>query len=125
MAGEVRDDGELFRAIDVSAIGKGTTTMFDLAQPNLDQRAELQELRQAMFECHGTAWTLYIEYLMQMGPIDVKRRTLALIKDFVDHMPEAAHDGVIRQMAIHFGLLYAGSIVGIESGVLPLPTNHA
>ncbi len=124
MAGEVRDDGELFRAIDVSAIRKGKTTIFDLAPPNLDQRAELQELRQAMFECHGTAWTLYIEYLMQMGPIDVKRRTLALIKDFVDHMPEAAHDGVIRQMAMHFGLLYAGSILAIESGVLPWTKSH-
>lgn len=124
MAGEVRDDGELFRAMDVSAVRKGKATIFDLAPPNLDQRAELQELRKAMVECHGTAWTPYLEYLMQMGPIDVKRRTLALIKDFVDHMPEAAHDGVIRQMAMHFGLLYAGSILAIESGVLPWTTNH-
>jgi hypothetical protein len=124
MAGEVRDDGELFRAIDVSAVRKGKATIFDLAPQNLDQRVELQELRKAMVECHGTAWTPYIEYLMQMGPIDVKRRTLALIKEFVEHMPEAAHDGVIRQMAMHFGLLYAGSIFAIESGVLPWTKNH-
>ena len=39
-------------------------------------------------------------------------------------MPEAAHDGVIRQMAMHFGLLYAGSIFAIESGVLPWTTAH-
>ena len=61
---------------------------------------------------------------MQMGPVEVKRRTLALIKEFVDHMPEAAHNGVIRQMATDFGLLYAGSIFAIESGVSPLTKNH-
>ena len=44
-----------------------------------------------------------------MGLIDVKRRTLAVMQEFVDHMPEAAHDGVIRQIAMQFGLLYAGS----------------
>ena len=115
MAGEVRDEGELFRAIDVNAIRKGKATIFDLAPPNLDQRAALQELRRAMAECHGTAWTPYIEYLIEMGPHDVKRRTLALIKEFVDHMPEAAHDGVISQMATHVGLLYAGAIFAIES----------
>ena len=68
MAGEVRDGGELFRAIDVNAIRKGETTIFDLAPPNLDPLAELQELRKAMAECHGTAWTPYIEYLIEMGP---------------------------------------------------------
>jgi hypothetical protein len=36
-------------------------------------------------------------------------------------MPEAAHDGVINQMAVHF---YAGAILGIESGVLPWTRAH-
>jgi hypothetical protein len=124
MAGEVRDDGELFRAIDVSAIRKGGTTIFDLAPPGLDPRAELQELRKAIAECHGTALEPYIAYLMQLGYAEVRRRTLALIKEFVDHMPEAAHDGVINQMAVHFGLLYAGAILGIESGVLSWTRAH-
>ena len=124
MAGEVRDGGELFRAIDVGAIRKGMTTIFDLAPPNLDPRAELEGLRRALAECHGTAWTPYIEYLIKMGPIEVKRRTLALIKEFGDHMPGAAHDGVIKQMAMHFGLLYAGAIFAIESGVLPWTRAH-
>ena len=74
LAGEVRDGGELFRAIDVSAIRKREPTIFDLAPPNLDPLAELQELRKAMAECHGTAWTPYIEYLIEMGPIEVKRQ---------------------------------------------------
>ena len=124
LAGEVRDEGELFRAIDVKAIRAGKTTIFDLAPPDLDQRVALQELRRALAECHGTAWTSYIEYLIEMGPREVKRRTLALIKEFVDHMPAAAHDGVINQMAKHFGLLYAGAILAIESGVLPWTKNH-
>ena len=63
LAGEVRDGGELFRAIDVNAIRKGQTTIFDLAPPELDSLAELQELRNALAECHGTAWTVYIEHL--------------------------------------------------------------
>jgi len=124
MAGEVRDDGELFRAIDVSAIREGKATIFDLAPQNLDQRAALQELRKAIAECHGTALTPYIEYLMRMGPADVKSRTLGLIKEFFDHMPEAAYDGVIGQMATNFGLLYAGAIFAIESGVLPWTKGH-
>jgi hypothetical protein len=37
-----------------------------------------------------------------------------LIKEFVDRMPEAARNGVIKQMAMHFGLLYAGAIFAIE-----------
>ena len=124
LAGEVRDGGELFRAIDVSAIRKGATTIFDLPPPNLDPLAELQELRKAMAECHGTAWTPYIEYLIEMGRIEVKRRTLVLIKAFVHHMPGAAQDGVIKQMAMHFGLIYAGAIFAIVSGVLPWTTAH-
>jgi hypothetical protein len=124
MAGEVRDHGELFRAMDVRAIREGNTTIFDLAPQKLDQRAELEGLRTALAECRGTAWEPYIKYLMQMGLIEVERRTLALMQEFVDHMPEAAHDGVIRQIAMHFGLLYAGSIFAIESDVSPLTKNH-
>ncbi len=124
MAGEVRDGGELFRAIDVDAIRKGKATIFDLAPQDLDQRATLQDLRKATAECHGTALTPYIQYLMRMGRIVVKNRALALIKEFVDHMPQAAHDGVICQMATHFGLLYAGGILAIESGVLPWTRDH-
>ena len=123
-AQEVRDEGELFRGIDINAIRKGKATIFDLAPPNLDQRAGLRELRKALAECHGTAWTSYIEYLIEMGPSEVKRRTLALIKEFVDHMSEAAHDGAMDQMATHFGLLYAGAILAIESGVLPWTEKH-
>ena len=120
----IRDGGELFRAIDVSATRKGETTIFDLAPPDLDSLAELQQLRKALAECHGTAWIVYIEYVIEMGPIEVKRRTLALIKEFVDHMPEAATDGVINQIATHFGLLYAGAIFAIESGVVPWTGAH-
>ena len=124
MAGEVRDGGELFRAIDVNAIRKGKATIFDLAPQDLDQRAALQELRKATAECHGTALMPYIGYLMRMGPTKVKTRTRALIQEFVEHMPEAAHDGVIGQMATHFGLLYAGSNFGVEFGVLPCTKDH-
>ena len=60
-----------------------------------------------------------------MGRVEVKRRTLVLIKEFVAHMPAAAHDGVVRQLAMHFGLLYAGAIFAIECGVLPWTTAHA
>jgi hypothetical protein len=124
MADEIRDGGELFRAIDVNAIRKGQTTIFDLAPPDLDSLAELQQLRKALAECHGTAWIVYIEYLIAMGPLEVKRQTLALTKEFVDHMPEAAADGVINQMAMHFGLLYAGAIFAIECDVVPWTKAH-
>jgi hypothetical protein len=124
MAGEVRDGGELFRAIDVSAVREGKATIFDLAPQSLDQRAALQELREAIAECHGTALAPYIDYLMRMGAIKVRTRTQALIKVFVDNMPEASHDGVIGQMARHFGLLYAGAIFAIESGILPWTKDH-
>ena len=124
-AGEIRDGGELFRAIDVNAIRKGQTTIFDLAPPDLDSLAELQQLRKALAERHGTAWIVYIEYVIAMGALEVKRRTLALINEFVAQMPAAAHDGVVRQLAMNFGLLYAGAIFAIESGVLPWTRAHA
>jgi putative DNA primase/helicase len=125
LAGEIRDGGELFRAIDVNATRKGQTTIFDLAPPDLDSLAELQQLRKALAECHGTAWIVYTEYVIAMGALEVKRRTLALINEFVAHMPAAAHDGVVRQLAMHFGLLYAGAIFAIESGILPWTSAHA
>ena len=103
--------------------GDGPPT-WTISKGKPDPRAELKELRTAMAECRGTAWEPYIEYLMQMGLIDGERRTLAVMQEFVDHMPEAAHDSVIRQIAMQFGLLYAGSIFGIESGVLPWTKNH-
>jgi hypothetical protein len=124
MAGEVRDAGELFRAMDVSAVREGSATIFDLGPQSLDQRAELEGMREATAECHGTAWTPYINYLIEMGTVEVERRTRALMKEFVDHMPETAHDGVIRQIAMHFGLLYAGAIFAIESGIFPWTRRH-
>ena len=53
MAGEDRDGGELFRAIDVSATRKGDATIFDLAPPDLDRRAELQPLRKTLPNATG------------------------------------------------------------------------
>ena len=39
-------------------------------------------------------------------------------------MPGAKHDGVARQLATNFGLLYAGGVLGIEAQVLPWSMDH-
>ena len=59
-----------------------------------------------------------------MGPNEVKRRARALVKTFVGRMPGAKHDGVARQLATNFGLLYAGGNLGIEAQVLPWSMDH-
>jgi hypothetical protein len=123
-AGETRDKGELFRAIDVIAVREGMKTILDRAPETLNQRNCLQKLRDDLKLFHGTAAPHYIEYLTRTGPSKVKRRVRSLMDEFVDRMPAAAHDGVARQMAMNLGLLYAGGIMGIDSGVLPWSKNH-
>jgi Domain of unknown function (DUF927) len=125
LAHEVRDDGELFRAIDVAAVREGMTTIFDLAPDTLDQPKRLQELRNDLKVQHGTACVPYIEQLIRMGQGEVKRRVDELIQECVNHMPAAAHHNVAGAMAKNFGLLYAGATLGIESGVLPWTKYHA
>jgi hypothetical protein len=124
LADEDRDDGELFRAIDVIAVRKGKKTVLDLAPDTLDQRMCLKALRKDLEVQHGTALGPYIEHLIAMGDREVKLRIDALVREFVDHMPAAAHDNVADQMATNFGLLYAGAILGIDSGVLPWTKEH-
>jgi hypothetical protein len=125
LAHEVRDDGELFRAIDVAAVRESMTTIFDLAPDTLDQPQRLQQLRNDLKAHHGTACVPYIKHLIRMGQGEVKRRVDELIQEFVSHMPAAAHHNVAGAMAKNFGLLYAGAILGIESGVLPWTRVHA
>jgi hypothetical protein len=124
LAGQSRDLGELFRAIDVIVIRKGMTTIFDLAPANLDQKQYLQDLHDDLELFHGTPLAPYIEYLIRMGPSKINARVQALMNQFVGRMPAAAHDGVARQMAKNFGLLYAGAILAIEAGVLHWPRLH-
>jgi hypothetical protein len=124
MADEFRDDGELFRAIDVAAFREGAKTILDLAPETIDQRKRLSTLRSDLKTFHGTAFAPYLEHLDQMGPGEVKRRVHELIAEFVGHMPAAAHDGVASQMAMNFGLLYAGATLAIEAGILPWTKDH-
>lgn len=123
-AGEVRDGGELFRAIDVSAVRDVGKTILDRAPADIDQQKRLQELRNALKRCHGVAGTSYIEHLISMGPVEVKRRVGELIADFVGRMPVAAHDPIAGQMAMNYGLLYAGATLAIEARILPWSLTH-
>jgi hypothetical protein len=123
-AGDARDGGELFRAIDVIAVRGGMKTIFDLGPDDLDQRQCLQDLHDDLERYHGTAAPRFIDFLTQMGAGKVKARVKSLMKTFVGHMPAAPHNGVARQLAMNYGLLYAGAILGIESGILPWTKDH-
>ena len=111
--GVIRDGGELFRAIDVIPLRQGMATVLDLAPDTVDQHARLEALRDNLKVCHGTALPAYVEHLIGMGLRRVERRVLTLVNIFVGRMPVAAHDAVAREMAKHFGLLYAGGASGI------------
>jgi hypothetical protein len=123
-AGEARDGGEFFRAIDVVAARDGEMTIFDLASETADQRQFLQSLHDDLEFLHGTAAAPYIKSLLKTGPSKINARVKALITEFVGHMPSAPHDGVAGQLAKHFGLLYAGGVLGIEFGILPWSKTH-
>jgi hypothetical protein len=82
------------------------TSIFDLAPDNLDRKQCLQELHDDLELFHGSPLAPYIEYLAHMGPQKISARVQALMDVFVGRMPAAAHDGVARQMAKTFGLLY-------------------
>jgi hypothetical protein len=84
----------------------------------------LKTLRKNLETQRGTALAPYIKHVVATGEAEVKLRIDALVREFVSHMPAAAHDNVADQMATNFGLLYAGAILGIESGVLPWSKDH-
>jgi hypothetical protein len=124
-AGDARDGGELFRAIDVPAVREGKETVLDLAPDDLNQDDCLDKLRDDLRSMHGAPLKPYIEFLIALGPQKLNTRLRTLIRRFVEAMPAAAHDKVARQIAKHVGVLYAGAILGIEAGVLPWSAEHA
>jgi hypothetical protein len=123
-AGDARDGGELFRAIDLPVVQEGHVTVLDLAPEGLNHDEFLDQLRDDLKITHGSPIGPYIEHLRKIGAIPLNKRVRKLINAFVKAMPAAAHDKVARQIAKHIGVLYAGGVLGIEAGILPWNMAH-
>jgi hypothetical protein len=118
-ADETRDGGELFRAIDLPLVREGKKSIFDSLPRMFGERKALSSLHVAIRECHGTAFRPYLQFLLEKGAGDVKRLVDALIKEFVDHVSRASHDGVVAQVATNCALIYAGGSLGMKADLLP------
>ena len=124
-AGEIRDEGEYARCIDVPVNRPKRHSIINRFPANLPKEKRRRwaedrviELRKACEANHGTAFRRYIEYLI------ASRDTLeARIKKYMSEMDQFGQRPVVKGALEHarqnIGLLYAGGRLAIDAGLVP------
>jgi hypothetical protein len=124
-SGETRGSGEYARCLDVPAVRKGCSTVFDSFPADVEKkhrkrwaRSQLAKLRGNCARYHGTALEPYVAYLMSISeqlPSRVKNHREAFMK-----MVRAMRlDGALEHAGHNFALIYAGGCMAIEAEILP------
>ena len=124
-AGETRASGEFARCLDVSAIEKDRTTVFDCFPKDIETkhqkrwaRTQLSELRENCARFHGSALQPYVTHL-----ITISRQLPKQIEKHCGIFMEAVRamrlDGALEHAGRNFALIYAGGVIAIEAKVLP------
>ena len=127
-SGETRGSGEFARCLDVAAVEKGHTTVFDSYPKDVETkrrkrwaRTQLTKLRKNCARFHGTALEPYIACLIAISgqlPKKVGEHCATFMKTV-----RAMHlDGALEHAGRNFALIYAGGCMAIEANVLPWTT---
>jgi Domain of unknown function (DUF927) len=124
-AGRRAQDGSDARAYDVAVLSDGCSTIFDrppagASDANSWAERRSRKLRISCQQQHGTALRAYIEHLLQLGPEAAKQKIEALVKEFKAPISRRLDDRIVQHAAESFGLIYAGGVLGIEAGLLPV-----
>ena len=124
--GETRDDGEMARLIGVPVLAPGHGTIFDRPPPKLSgdalaewEKAQFKRLHQELPNQRGIALRDYLDFLIQ----DVEGRTIKagnLVAIFEAGVATPRLSPVARDIVAKFGLLFAGGVLAVDAGVLPL-----
>ena len=124
-AGEIRDEGEYARCIDVPVNLPNRHSIINRFPANLAEEKRRRwaedrviELRKACEANHGTAFRRYIDHII------ASRGTLkARIEEYMSEMDQFEQRSMVKGALEHarqnFGLLYAGGRLAIDAGVVP------
>jgi hypothetical protein len=116
-AGVTRDDGELCRVLDFPAICESTGSIFEQLPAGVSGTIATEQLRRACRECSGVAFPPYVEYLIRCTPAGLRKRLSDTMREFMAHVRASTLDGVTRQIAREFALLFAAGRLAHEAGV--------
>ena len=117
MARVTRDDGELCRVLDFPAICESTGSIFEQLPAGVSGSTATEQLRRACRECSGVAFPPYVEHLIRCTPVGLKERVSAAMREFMAHVRTSTFEGVTRQIAREFALLYAAGRLAHEARV--------
>ena len=124
-SGETRGSGELARCLDVAAVGKGHTTIFDSYPKDVEAkrrkrwaRTQLTELRQNCARLHGTALQPYVIHLIAVSE-QLRKKVEKHCAVFMNAVRAMRLDGALEHAGRNFALIYAGGCMAIEAKILP------
>ncbi len=124
-SGETRGSGEFARCLDVPAVGKGRTAVFDRFPEGIARkrrkrwaRTQLTELRKNCERYHGMALEPYLNHLIANSR-RLPGKVEAHCETFMKGVRAMRLDGALEHAGRNFALIYAGGCMAIEAGVLP------
>ncbi|WP_158810170.1 DUF927 domain-containing protein [Beijerinckia sp. L45] len=125
-AGAARDDGELARCADISALMPGFETVVDQYPSGIDQTvwrdfAErlLSGIRQGCEHNHGVAMQPFVQYIM--GDIEGRREeVMRYMNVFMSKLDNANLNAVWHHQAKNFAMVFAGGCMAVNAKILKL-----
>jgi hypothetical protein len=125
-AGATRDDGELARCADVSAVTPGFETVVDRFPSHIGQAARrdfterlLSGIRKGCERNHGVAMQPFVQYIM--GDIEGRRAdVMRYINVFMGKLSDANLDAVWYHQAKNFAMVFAGGCMAVNAKILEL-----
>lgn len=123
--GETRDDGEMARLIGVPVLAPGCRTIFDRPPKLLGdelsewEKAQFKRLHQELPNQRGIALRDYLNSLL--GNVErTQARAQALGARFEERVATPSMSPVARDIVAKYSVLFAGGILAVDAGVLPL-----
>ena len=124
-AGKTRSMGKSIRWIDLCAIRRGATDIFDRCPKNVSAedrikwaRQQCKSLRQAAAANHGVALDHYIKRVIKSRH-EITPWLRQLIGEFVDAVIDPVDEPAVHHLASCLGLIRAAGIIGVRFGTLP------
>jgi Domain of unknown function (DUF927) len=125
LAGETRDEGELARRIETTAVRPGRASVFDRFPSSVAQedrrrwaKTTLVRLREACERHHGVALAPYVEFLMSVLPT-AQRRVEAYAAEFMDAVETTRLSPALEHAAENCAFICAGGCMAVDARVLP------
>ncbi|NOU06858.1 MAG: DUF927 domain-containing protein [Hyphomicrobiaceae bacterium] len=125
--GETRDPGEIARAFNVPAASPGAISIFDLLPDNIQGDAvsewlneQFEAIRDNCRKYKGAAFRHYMDFITAMPRDKLVEDVRASMKEFESALELKTSFRALLHAAKNFGLLYAGGVLGIEAGLLPV-----